>query len=884
MKMMSIESILQNLSGGEVLKYALGVGVGSVGALGVGAAAESAIYEYHDKRQKKNSVLLKILPKKTSDLKETEKLIKNLHSMLLNTKFRKLRYGRPFMSFEIASYQGLMNFYMWVPRDMKDRIIDRVYAAYPEAAIQLVEDDYIPNWENTPCYCSELVLGYHHTLKLKTKSNQDIIGSVLSGMKDLGPNDFNAVQLIVRPIDNSWQVKGRRELAKFERDGVRPGESIGIGGKLENVFHKGMDELQDALAHEGIRTNLSSEFGNDNRSSKKTKFDRREIVVATEKLSEPGFETVIRIVSVGKYKKGNTSRVKAISAAFSELDAENRFKKDLVVNHKYTMKRFKDRDPYLHGKKNILTPSELSNIFMRLPGEELMDRFREIERIAIKEFEAPQGSAASGRGVIFAKNTYRGNEVILEIKDKDIVRHAVVQGKTGSGKSEWMKTSFLDHISNKYDENGNLIRKGRGAMVLEPHGKLADELIQIIPEDRRKDTIVFDLFSEHPWGLNFCNVPERDTEELTKEQLKQKTVDEAIEIFKRQFSDVWSEKNEFYITNAIKAIMEAGHTMVELPRMFSDKKFRESVIPSIKDPKVKKFWVTKFKENAQGRIDSSVESTAQSVEYKLEKFLGSQELVRALGQNDCLDFKEILDNDKIIIFKFSKDRMSKDRISFLGGIAVKLLIVGAFARNKSKWENPYAVYIDEAQNFVNESIKDVLYELRKYGIALILMHQELAQMDEVPGLVNAIYNNVGTSITFTVGDMDAPFFAKKYGPKVDSDDLQNLPSRYGYCKLLVNGHTSDTFNIYSMDRPEVTAEEAARSVREILDYNKEGKMHISEIDKMIALRFSNEDNYDEDGDQSFAVNFDEINAKDVEVVYNDINKDEESSIKKSIWD
>jgi hypothetical protein len=61
-------------------------------------------------------------------------------------------------------------------------------------------------------------------------------------------------------------------------------------------------------------------------------------------------------------------------------------------------------------------------------------------------------------------------------------------------------------------------------------------------------------------------------------------------------------------------------------------------------------------------------------------------------------------------------------------------------------------------------------------------------------------------------------------------------------------------------------------------------MHISEIDKMIALRFSNEDNYDEDGDQSFAVNFDEINAKDVEVVYNDINKDEESSIKKSIWD
>lgn len=843
MKNLDLKVIAEH--GGQLLKYVIPVAV-ILTVVGVCYFAGVALLYYvHDKRLEKQSVLLKVLPKGGVDIKETEQLIKNLHSMLLNTKFRKIKYGRPFMSFELAAKQGKMNFYIKVPVDMKDRIVDRIYATYKDIAIEIVED-YIPD-DKQPYYTSELVLGLHHTLKIRTKAQQDIINSILSGMKDLGKNDFNGVQIILRPIDNSWQIKGRRELARFERDGKRPGEKDGMGGKLSNLRDSLSSQVDEMLKHEGIRVNIF----NGERSSRKTRLERREIVVASEKLTEPGFEVVIRIVAMGKYRKGNTARVKAISAAFNELDAENRFKKDLVLNQGYLLSQYRNRSPHYQDKSNILTPSELANFFLRLPGEELLEKFGEIEKVAIKEFEAPPETESSGKGVVFAKNTYKGNEKVVEIKDKDIVRHVVIQGKTGSGKSEWMKTAFLDHI-----------KKGRGAMVLEPHGKLADELLEIIPEDRRKDVIVFDLFSDHPWPFNFCKVPDRENGILNQEQLMQKTLDEAIEIFKRAFSDVWSEKNEFYITNAIKAIMETGHTMVELPRMFSDKKFRDSIIPKLKDPKVKKFWIDKFKTNAQGKIDAATESTAQSVEYKLEKFLNSKELVRALGQDDCIDFKEILDNNKIIIFKFSKDRMSKDRITFLGGIAMKLLIVGAFARDKSMWNIPFTVWIDEAQNFINESIKDVLYELRKYGIGLILMHQELEQMKEVPGLINAIYNNVGTSITFTVGDMDAPFFANKYGPRVDADDLKDLPSRYGYCRLLVNGHTTDTFNIYSLDRPEAsTAEDAANSVREILEYNKKGKMSIDEIDEMIAERFAGEDVVFDEEEQQFAV---ELNDADDE--------------------
>ena len=569
-------------------------------------------------------------------------------------------------------------------------------------------------------------------------------------------------------------------------------------------------------------------------------------------------------------------------AAFTEVNGENKLKRSLIASHNYIFEQYKRRMMPLDNKDNsnkgnIFVPSELSSFVLRLPGEQLLEKYREIEKLAIKEFPMPVEAIASGKGIVFASNKYRAIEKYVEIKDEDIKRHLVVQGKTGSGKSEWAKTLFINQISNQYDENGTLLRKGKGAMLLEPHGKLGNELTELIPEDRWKDTIIFDFFSEHPWGFNFCKVPEREGDLLNKDQLAQKTLEEAIEIFKRNFSDVWSDKNEFYIENAIRAIMDAGLTMLELPRMFNDEKFRNSVIPKIKDKKVKDFWIKKFKKNSKGQIDSSVDSTAQSVEYKLDKFLRSKELQRTLGQDECIDFKDILDNNKIIIFKFSKDKMSADKINFLGGIAIKLLIVAAFARDKSMWDDPFILLVDEAQNFINESIKDVLYELRKYGIGLVLMHQELEQMKKVPGLTNALYNNVGSKITFTTGTLDAPFFTKEYSPRVDCDDLTNVPSRHGYCKLLVNGTTSETFNIYSIDSPKVTTEQAARAVQEIKKYNAEGKMSADELDKMIAERYEDEDH--EDGSdlsgQAFAINIEDYEDENIETDSRNI-KDEES--------
>ncbi|MFT8349207.1 hypothetical protein [Clostridium saccharoperbutylacetonicum] len=863
--MKSIIERLKNMSGEEFHSWII-VGVKLLVGLCVliilTELLKAILNFYNDFKIRKKMVVLKVLPKKSIDLKETENIIKNLHEMLINTKIRKYIYGRQYMSFEVGATQGKINFYIAVPADIKDRIVDRIYSSYSEVAIEITEE-YIPNIKEhkLSVYSAELKLGYHHVLKLKT---QDILGSLLSAMLDLDSKDFVGFQILIRPIDSNWQRKGRNELNKFDIKGIRPGQKKNFGDHVANI----LVSVENELLSRGRRTVIDI-----NQGLRKNKLDRREVVGVSEKVIQVGFETSIRLVALGKFKKSNTTRIKALVAAFAEINGENKLKRSLVASHMYIFNRYRKRMMQIdnkdyNNKGNILVPSELSSFTLRLPGEQLLEKYNEIERLAIKEFKAPEEAVVTGKGVLLGLNKYRAMERYVELKYEDFKRHLVVQGKTGTGKSEWLKTVFIDHISDKYDENGKLIRKGKGAMLLEPHGKLSDEMMELIPENRWKDTIIFDLFSDHPLGFNFCKVPERESDKFTQEQLAQKTLDEAIEIFKRAFEDVWSEKNEFYIENAVRAIMDAGKTMLELPRMFTDEEFRNSIIPLIKDKKVKDFWIKKFKKNAKGQIDASVDSTAQSVEYKLDKFLRSKELQRALGQDECIDFKDIIDNNKIIIFKFSKDKMSADKINFIGGIAIKLMIVAAFSRDKLMWDDLFLLAVDEAQNFISESIKDILYELRKYGLGLLLMHQELKQMKKVPGLIDAIYNNVGSKITFTTGSLDASFFTKEYSPRVDVDDLMNLPFRNGYCKLLIDGTTSDTFNLYSIDSPKVTTEEATRAVEEIKKLNAEGRMSVEEIDMMIAERYEEfDDELDLDAGE-FSIEVDEAEE------FNDIESDD----------
>ncbi|EOD00500.1 hypothetical protein [Caldisalinibacter kiritimatiensis] len=427
----------------------------------------------HNRRIEKKLVLLEILPKETVKIKETESLIKNIHSLLLNTKWRKWLYGRPYMSFEIAAEKDKIKFYVKIPEGYKQMLEERFYSTYSDVAIRKIEEDYIPErvwrtprdvivlfwnlitypirkkriqWKKNhiSVYGTEMELAFHHVFKLKNNRDKDLLASILAGMKDLEWHEKVVVQILARPLDNKWQLNGRSILEKFERDGKRPKRGSDFANFFSSLGEQLLDEINDELEQSGYKKSSSH---------RKTRMERKEITVASEKLLEPGFETVIRVMAMGHFRRANKSRVKAITSAFSELDKENRFKRDFILARRLFYSRTKNRRIYLIDRRNILTTSELAKFFLRLPGTELLDEFQDIEALRIKEFAPPKGVETQKN--IIAVNTYRGKQTLIGIKDQDLKRHLVVQGKTGSGKSEWAKTLMKEQME-----------RGRGFMLI----------------------------------------------------------------------------------------------------------------------------------------------------------------------------------------------------------------------------------------------------------------------------------------------------------------------------------------------------------------------------------------------------------------------------------
>ena len=105
----------------------------------------------------------------------------------------------------------------------------------------------------------------------------------------------------------------------------------------------------------------------------------------------------------------------------------------------------------------------------------------------------------------------------------------------------------------------------------------------------------------------------------------------------------------------------------------------------------------------------------------------------------------------------------------------------------------FNLYIDEFQNFTTDSIAVILSEARKYRLDLVIAHQFIAQLTEK--IRDAVFGNVGSMVSFRVGVQDAEFLEKQFTPTFTKQDLINIDNFNAYAKLLINGQTSQPFNI-----------------------------------------------------------------------------------------
>jgi len=238
---------------------------------------------------------------------------------------------------------------------------------------------------------------------------------------------------------------------------------------------------------------------------------------------------------------------------------------------------------------------------------------------------------------------------------------------------------------------------------------------------------------------------------------------------------------------------DSGNTLLELGRVLSDAEFRKKKLSTCLNPTVIAFW-RDVAEKAGG--EASLANMVPYITSKFDVFL-SNEIMRPIisQEKSSFNFREIMDNKKILLVNLAKGRLGDINSSLIGLIIVGKLLMASLSRVDIPEEQrkDFYLYIDEFQNVTTNSISVILSEARKYRLNLTIAHQYIGQLEE--NIRKSVFGNVGSIASFRVGAEDAEFLKKQFEPVFETYDLMNIENYNACLKLLIDGQVSRAFNL-----------------------------------------------------------------------------------------
>lgn len=371
------------------------------------------------------------------------------------------------------------------------------------------------------------------------------------------------------------------------------------------------------------------------------------------------------------------------------------------------------------------------------------------------------------------KNQYQ----MAKISNTDRKSHFYVIGSTGTGKSKFLQYMILQDILECrgvgiIDPHGDLIEDVKVLLARtfkgENEGSLAEHVIIIDPTDSNQ-TVAFNPLEKLP-GVSAAE-----------------QANELICSFKKIWADSWGVRMEDLMRNSLIALSEADLTLVELSTFLTDRSFREVVLEKVKNPVAREYFKRFDVLTDRGQI-----SWIEPIMNKINAVFCDERIKQIFSSpKSTFNLREAMDQGKVILIKLDKGRL-KDSANLLGGLLMAKIQMAAFSRSdvEPKRRIPFYLYIDEFQNFANESFSLILSEARKYGLYLTMVHQSLSQIPEE--LRDLILSCSGIQVYFRLGRQDAQLLAKEAFAYSGSwerwiGELQNLDPRICYIKNKIQG-------------------------------------------------------------------------------------------------
>ena len=489
----------------------------------------------------------------------------------------------------------------------------------------------------------------------------------------------------------------------------------------------------------------------------------------------------MRILTSGSTREEANAIALDIESAFNQFENTTgnkfRFKRveggDLLkMLRDFSFRIFDETNSFALNLKELTTVIHLPEVnFSQTAGLKLT-----------KANTAPAPLDLPDTGILLGTNRYRNTETPIHISAEDRLRHFYVIGQTGTGKTTLLKTMIRQDIL-----------AGEGVCMIDPHGSDIQEVLSFIPPERYDDVIYFDpSYTDRPMGLNMLEYDIRFPEQKTF------VVNEMLSIFNKLFDmkTAGGPMFEQYFRNAVMLTIEdpeSGSTLLDVSRVLADKTYREMKLSKCKNPLVIQFW-----RDIAGKAggEASLANIVPYITSKFDVFL-SNEIMRPIvsQEKSAFDFRDIMDNKKILLVNLAKGRLGDINSNLIGLIIVGKILMAALSRTDSFGQNfpPFYLYIDEFQNVTTDSISTIFSEARKYKLALTVAHQFIAQLDEK--IKNSVFGNVGSMSVFRVSSEDAEYLEKQFAPVFTAKDLMNIDNHNSYVKMLANGRPVKPFSM-----------------------------------------------------------------------------------------
>jgi hypothetical protein len=615
----------------------------------------------------------------------------------------------------------------------------------------------------------------------------DPLTYVTNAMANLDAGEGMVVQLIMSPVRlREAGLLARKILGNEDIIGQLGGHRIPLIGNMLGLLSRLMLDVTELVGTTYHGATYSSYKGNQNNNQQKLQIARRDRPARTlsafelelmesmhHKLNQPLFAVSIGVAVVAKTKTKRTQRLSAVRTALGSYHTpgyQSLRKVRLFLPRRLRIRAFKLQLP---NHSSILSASEVGSLYhIPLAMEQQVDNLAmSLSKTLAAPISLKQGQDLD---IVLGENHHHGRITPIGLSAAERERHIYIIGGTGNGKTTMLQYGIVQDM-----------QAGKGLAVIDPHGDMAETLLQHVPANRIDDVVYFNPDDiAYPIGLNILEVPPDLTgDELLRE--KDLITESVISIFRKIFSDDDSggHRVEYVLRNTIQtALTVPDATLFTIFDLLNNPGYRKKVIAGLDNEDLKNFWKHELgKAGEMQRVKMAAGITA-----KVGRFLFSASAKRILEQpKSTIDFDEIINSGEILICNFSKGLLGEDTSELFGITVLAKLQLASLrrARITQTERQPFFLYVDEFQNFATQTFVQMLSESRKYKLFMIMAEQSTSQQKD-KDMINVVLANTGTVLSFRTGNPeDERMLLPLFKPFVEEGEIANLPPYNFYARL-----------------------------------------------------------------------------------------------------